>query len=181
MSKNKVGWPLLRTGVVLANCHSEFLLIQDAKEKRIADGKVELVPTDKGKWGLPGGCVESGSDFGCAASCKGTRSSGYDFDTQYVCHIGFQMDADDPHVIVVYYATHPYDVSVTDPLNPEEVANRGWFTYDSIVDMVKLGQVRDPEVVINAIDSARAGVEIPRAAITIYFPNDSEESPTQVG
>ena len=161
------GWPYFKAGIILTN-GDHFLLVKEAKEKQMKDGKEEWVPTKNGKWNLPCGRLHEWEDFERAADREGSEESGYDFDMGCIRHIGFRFDINNPYIIIIYHAEKPYDISITDPPDPKEIAAIGWFTYDGILELHRAGQLRNPELVLSAVHNERAGVVIPREAITVY-------------
>lgn len=165
----KYGWPYFKAGIILTNGRGEFLLVKEAKEQQLQEnGKKEWVPTENGKWNLPCGRLRKWEDFDMAASREGSEESGYDFDMGCIRHIGFRFDIDNPYIIVIYHADHPYDISATDPPNPEEIAEVGWFNYQEVLDLHATGQLRNPELTLSAVHNERANVIIPEEAITVY-------------
>lgn len=162
------GWPFFKAGIILTNCHDEILLVKEAKEKRLVDGREKWVPTDDGKWNLPCGRLQSWEDFYRGAHREGGEESGFDFDIVDICHIGFRSDINNPYIIVIYHAINPYDISITDPPNPEEIANRWWFSYESLVTLRDEHQLRNAELIFSAVNNLRAGKTISSEAITIY-------------
>lgn len=163
----KFGWPYFKAGIICAH-NDGFLLIKEAKEKQVKNGKEEWVPTENGKWNLPCGRLHEWEDFWRAASREGSEESGYDFDTGCIRHIGFRFDINNPYIIVIYHADAPYDISMTDAPDPEEIAAVRWFTYSEILELHAAHELRNPELVLTAVHNERAGVVIPEEAITIY-------------
>lgn len=164
----RFGWPFFKAGIVLVNHSGEFLLVKEAKEKQKQNGQTVWVPTENGKWNLPCGRLQPWESFWQAAEREGTEETGYDFDTGCIRHIGFRFDIDNPYIIVIYHAENPYDINPTDPPNPEEIAAVGWFTYEQIQQLHAEGCLRNPELIVSAIDNERADVIIPPEAITFY-------------
>lgn len=162
------GWPFFKVGIVLTDGHDNYLLVQEAKEPQAKDGQVEWVPTKNGKWNLPYGRLGKWWHPENHASVIGTRKTAYDFNTGCIRHIGFQLDVDDPYIAIIYHADTPYDVSITDTPDPEEIAAVGWFSYEKVQALSSSGQLRHPELVIGAIENEHNDVVVPNEAITIY-------------
>lgn len=142
-------------GIALQNTFDEVLLIKEPKERG-------------GKWRLPCNHLHEEDDLpqnlSGAASVIGTKLTGYDFDERGICYIGL---CEGPNIVVIYAADRPYDVSLTDPPNPEEVAAVGWFTYDYILKLNEDGLLRNPELTLAAVKNAQNDLTVSSELITI--------------
>lgn len=142
-------------GIALKNIHDEILLIKEPKERG-------------GKWRLPCSRLHEGDDLpqnlSGAASVIGTKLTGYDFDEHDICYVGLH---EGPNIAVIYVADQPYDVSLIDRPDTEEVAAVGWFTYNYVIKLNEDGLLRDPELTLAAIKNAQNGLTVPAELITI--------------
>lgn len=142
-------------GIALKNIHDEVLLIKEPDELG-------------GKWRLPYSRLHEGDDLPQslpgAASVVGTKLTGYDFDEHDICYIGLH---EGPSIAVFYVADRPYDVSLTDRPDPEEVAVIGWFTYNCILKLNEDGSLRNPELTLAAVKNAQNNLTVPSELITI--------------
>lgn len=164
----KYGWPFFKAGIILTNTYDCVLLVKEAKEKQLVNGEEKWVPTDDGKWNLPCGRLQEWENFERGADREGGEESGFDFDIVDICHIGFRSDINNPYIIVIYHAIKPHDISITDPPNPEEIADRQWFSHGDIIALRDSHQLRNAELILSAMDNLRAGKTIPPEAITVY-------------
>lgn len=169
------GWPFFKAGIILTNCHGDILLIKEAKEKRLVDGKEQWVPTSDGKWNLPCGRLQNWESFKRGADREGMEESGFDYDIVDICHIGYRSDINNPYIIIIYHAINPYDISITDPPNPEEVAGRQWFSYEEVIALRDSHQLRNTDLILGSIDNMRAEKTIPLESITIYGSKFADE------
>lgn len=163
----KYGWPFFKAGVI-ATLGEKFLLIKEAKVKQLVDGQEQWLPSTNGKWNLPCGRLQQWESFEQAAAREGSEESGYDFDLGCIRHIGFRADINNPYIIVIYHAENPFDISFSNPPDSEEIAGIGWFSYEEILQLKADRQLRNPELVMAAVENELAGVVIPEEAIAIY-------------
>lgn len=179
--KHKVeqyGWPYFRAGILLVNGYGKFLLIREAKVKKVnclVDGQETWVRSGEGKWNLPCGRLQPWETFWRAADREGMEESGFDFDMGNILHIGFRFDINNPYIIVIYHAENPYDISLTDPPDPEEIAAWGWFSYEEVEKLDADHQLRNPELVMTAIRNELHGISIPADAIEVYTSKFASE------
>lgn len=162
------GWPFFKAGVIAVN-NDKYLLVKEAKVKqKQPDGSVEWVKSPDGKWNLPCGRLHQWENFWRGADREAREETACDFDYGCIRHIGFRLDIDNPYIIVIYHAEKPYDISLTDPIDPEEIAATGWFTYEEILELNEKGLLRNPELTLGAVNNERADFVIPDTAITVY-------------
>lgn len=150
-----------QVGIALMNIHDEVLLIQEPETAEHIS-----------RWRLPYDRLHEGDNLPrylqSAASVIGTDLTSYDFDTHGICYLGLHQGlCADPSVVVFYAADKPYDISLTDPLDPEKVTARGWFTYEYLLKLNEEGLLCDPELTLAVVKNVQQGLTIPPELITI--------------
>lgn len=132
---------------------NKYLLIQEAK------------PSCYGKWNLPAGHLDPGENLFEGAKREIKEESGCDVELTGVCQIGNRKRNDDgTFVAIVFTAKIIHENLVAS--NPKEILNIKWFGYDEILAMHD--QIRNPDLMIGAIDNIRQGITAPLEIVKIY-------------
>lgn len=170
------GWDFFKAGVLIADEWPDkdqevtYLLVREAKVKELQpDGSKKWVLSDKGKWNLPCGRLQPGESFEIAALREGYEETGFKLKLKQLCHIGHRYDNDNPYVIFIYAAEVAQFIAHPDP---EEIAETSAFTYDKIVELRDAGQLRNPDLVMSALDQYRRHEKIPEHLVVTYPPKN---------
>lgn len=182
------GWDFFKAGVLIVDEWQPrigdndpeilYLLMREAKVKqKQPDGTKKWVLSDEGKWNLPCGRLKIGESFDEAAFREGEEETGYSLysrnfdDSRELCHIGFRADADNPYTILIFTATTKQFLQRPDP---EEVAETRWFNYDQILDLLEKNQLRNPKLLMGAVENYRNNDLHPATFLTTYPPREAK-------
>lgn len=161
MFEEKPNREYFTVGIALKNIHDEVLLIQEPKTAEHIS-----------RWRLPYDRLRKGDNLPSylqsAASIIGTKLTSYDFDTHGICYLGLHESLyEGPSVVVFYVADNPYDIILTDPLDPEKAIARGWFTHDDLLKLDEDGTLCDPKLTLAIVENAQQGLTVPPELITL--------------
>lgn len=130
----------------------KYLLVQEARKCR-------------GKWNLPAGHLDIGETILDAARREAKEESGLETELTGICQIGNRKMADRIFVTVIFAAKQTGgEIAV----NEDEIMDVRWFSYDEILELKKKDKIRNPDLLVGAINNARDRVVAPLELINIY-------------
>lgn len=132
----------------------KFLLVQEAQERC------------RGKWNLPTGHLEPGETLLQGAIRETKEECGLDVQPTGVCQIGNKIVDGDVFMSTIF-ATAITGGEIA--FDPQEILDVKWFSYEEITAMSD--QLRNPTMIIRAIENVRDGLVAPLALISNYDEN----------
>lgn len=130
----------------------KYLLVQEARKCR-------------GKWNLPAGHLNIGETILDAARREAKEESGLETELTGICQIGNRKMADRIFVTVIFTAKQTGgEIAV----NEDEIMDVRWFSYDEILELKKKDKIRNPDLLVGAINNARDRVVASLELINIY-------------
>lgn len=135
-----------------------YLLIQEAQAKC------------RGKWFVQAGHLEAGETIFEGALREIREESGCDVELTGLCLV-HQLPA--RSVLGLYFTTRLLAEHVC-PLDPEEILDARWYTYEEICALRDADQLRVAEIVMHLLDNARAGRVLPLDLISFHDDHPSQ-------
>ena len=142
--------PVIVGGVIEKD--GKYLLVQEAKKCR-------------GKWNLPAGHLDIGETILDAAKREIKEESGLNTELTGICQIGNRVMEDRIFVSLIFTAKQSGGEITIDK---DEIMDVKWFSYDEILKLRDNDEIRTPDLLVGAINNARAGVISPLEIIDIY-------------
>jgi len=139
-------------GVVVEK-DNKFLLVQEAQEKC------------RGKWNLPAGHLDPGESLIEAAKREAWEESGFKVEPLEICQIGNRVMQDENWVSVIFTAKI---LEGRIRINPDEILDAKWFTYEEILNMH--AELRNETMIVGAINNSRSNLTAPLNLIAMYDP-----------
>jgi 8-oxo-dGTP diphosphatase len=149
-TKTKGNYMAIIVGGVIEN-NGKYLLVQETQKKCY------------GKWNLPAGHLDPNETIFDAVKREIKEESGVDVELTGVCQIGNRKLADDIFVSVIFTARQ---VGGEIAYDEEEIMDVKWFSYDEIMNMKE--NLRNIDLILGAINNARAGIITPLDVVEIY-------------
>ena len=161
------GSPWFKAGALVVDKFGMYVLVKERKVKqRQPDGSVEWVVSDKGKWNLPCGRLQPWEDLETATRREVNEESGYDVQIgNDICFIGIRHDIDNQYMIVIYATAVQ---GMQHEFNTEEIAAVKAFTHNQIKELFNAGQLRNPEMTMEAVNNWEMCKTIPKDAIHTF-------------
>lgn len=136
----------------------KYLLIQEAQAKC------------RGKWFLEAGHLDPGETIFEGAKREIREECGCDVELTGIC---FLHHLPERNFLGIYFTTKLLCEQVCS-LDPEEILDARWFTYEEICAMRDRGELRVAEVVLGAIDNARKGLIAPLELVSFVDGRPSQ-------
>ena len=130
----------------------KYLLVQEARKCR-------------GKWNLPAGHLDIGETILDAARREAKEESGLETELTGICQIGNRKMADQVFVTVIFTAKQ---IGGEITVDEDEIMDVRWFSYDEILELKRKDKIRNPDLLVGAINNARDRVVAPLELINIY-------------
>lgn len=134
----------------------KFLLIQEAKERCY------------GKWNLPAGHLDVGESLQEGAKREIKEETGCDVELTGVCQIGNRKRVDLAFASILFTARIINETIQI--LDPTEILNIKWFSYEEILSMHD--EIRNVDLLIGAIENYRSNIIAPLEIIKLYREGD---------
>ncbi len=153
---NEEGYDWFRAGVVIMDKNKKKVLVVQE-----AHGWI------RGLWNIPVGHVKRGESILDAAKREAKEESGYTCALAGVCHIGQRCDDGNPYIAIIFVAEangHRTEVDENDIL---EVT---WKPIEEVLWLARTGQVRNVDMMLEAIDNVRDNTIGPLELVKIYAP-----------
>lgn len=128
----------------------KYLLVQEAKEKC------------RGKWNTPAGHLDPNETIFEGAKREIREESGYEVELTGLANIGNRVLPDNEFVGIIFSA------KITGgelKLDPSEILDAKWFTYDEILAMQ--GELRSADLITNAVSAVEHGKTAPLDIIDV--------------
>lgn len=128
----------------------KYLLVQEAKEKC------------RGKWNTPAGHLDPNETIFEGAKREIREESGYEVELTGLANIGNRVLPDNEFVGIIFSA------KITGgelKLDPSEILDAKWFTYDEILAMQD--ELRSADLITNAISAVEHGKTAPLDIIDV--------------
>ena len=115
---------------------NKYLLVQEAQEKC------------RGKWNIPAGHLDPNETIFDGAKREIFEESGFNVDITGIASISNRVLPDDEFLGIIF-STEIIDGEIS--INPNEILDIKWFTYDEILNMKD--QLRSDDLLIEAISN----------------------------
>ena len=115
---------------------NKYLLVQEAQEKC------------RGKWNIPAGHLDPNETIFEGAKREVFEESGFNVDITGIASISNRVLPDDEFLGIIF-STEIIDGEIS--INPNEILDIKWFTYDEILNMKD--QLRSDDLLIEAISN----------------------------
>lgn len=120
-----IAWSKVVAGCVIKRDDGKYLLVQEKQ------------PKVYGLWNIPAGHVDKGEDIEAAAVREVKEESGYDVELGTKIDI-YQETVESP-------VRHAFEANIIGgelKVQPEEILDANWFSYDEITSMKEEGKLR---------------------------------------
>lgn len=128
----------------------KYLLVQEAKEKC------------RGKWNTPAGHLDPNETIFEGAKREIREESGYEVELTGLANIGNRVLPDNEFVGIIFSAKI---IGGELKLDPSEILDAKWFTYDEILAMQD--ELRSADLITNAISAVEHGKTAPLDIIDV--------------
>lgn len=137
--------------VTVIEKENKYLLVQEAQEKCF------------GKWGLPGGHLDTNETLFEGAKREVKEETGCDAELTGVCQIGNRVYEECTYIAIVFTAKL---LNEEISFDKSEILDVKWFSYEEILAM--RSEIRNEPMVIGAIENARNGIVAPLGIVKQY-------------
>ncbi len=153
---NTEGYDWFRAGVVIMDKRKKkVLVIQEAH------GWI------RGLWNIPVGHVKRGESILDAARREAKEESGYSCKLTGVCHIGQRCDDGNPYMAIIFAAEAS---GHREEVNHDDILEVAWKPIEEVEHLVRIGQVRNADMMYEAIENVRDNTIGPLGLVKIYEP-----------
>ena len=121
----------------------------------------------RGLWNIPVGHVKRGEPITDAAMREAKEESGYTRKLTGVCHIGQRCDDGNPYLAIIFTAEINGQRC---GVKPDDIMEVSWKSIEEVEQLARTDQIRNPELMLEAIHNARDNTVSPIEIVKIYQP-----------